>query len=196
MKPLITVVAIDYDGWVHRDRARRGMKSLEAQTMKDFDVLFFHDGPRSSNAKRDLDLQNTLMDITYINTHQRFNLWGHPQRHIGVQVAKGQYIFHFNCDNYLEPDAFEKIREVIEDCAPPAIVCSIRWDGKYFPGIPVEPWKIDCMQLVATSQVWREIGGWYRQEPDSDGYIYQEIARRYGVYHLDYIIGDNYVSTQ
>jgi hypothetical protein len=193
--PLITVVAVDYDGWVKRLGAKKGMKSLEAQTMQDFEVLFFHDGPRTRDVKADLDLTHTKMDIRYISTHQRFNLWGHPQRHLGVQMARGDYIFHFNCDNYLEPNAFEIIRDAITPDRPPAIVCSIRWDGKYFPGIPVKPWNIDCMQMIAKKEVWDAIGGWYRYEPDSDGYIYEEIARRYPIKHVDTIIGDNYVTT-
>lgn len=192
--PLITIVAVDYDQWVPREGAKRGMKSLENQTMKDFEVLFFHDGPRTYNVKEQLDLTNTWMDITYANTHTRFNMWGHPQRHLGVQMARGQYILHFNCDNYLEPDALEKIKEVIDTHNPNAIVCSIRWNGHYFPGVPVHPGNIDCLQMVAKKSVWEEIGGWYQYDGASDGPIYKRIDELYGHYHLDYIIGDNYIS--
>lgn len=197
MKPKFTIVATDYDQWVSREGAKRGLASLAQQTFTNFEVILLHDGPRSSNVITDLGLEDTKLDITYISTHERFNLWGHPQRHIGVQAAKGEYIIHFNCDNFLEPFALELLNKVItEQGNVDAVVFAIRWNGRYFKGLPVQPGHIDCLQMCASTKVWREIGGWHRYDGCSDGFIYEEIAAKYPVYHLDTILGDNYISNK
>jgi hypothetical protein len=197
MTPRFTIVAVDYDQWVSREGAKRGFKSLAEQTFKNFEVVFLHDGPRTRNVEEDLDLESLNLDITHVSTHERFNLWGHPQRHLGVQIAKGDYIIHFNCDNYLEPFALEKLDELFTSRPDlDAIVFSIRWNGGYFPGVPVHTGNIDCLQMCASRKVWKEIGGWYRYDGCSDGHIYQDIASKYTIGHLDVILGDNYISNK
>jgi hypothetical protein len=197
MKPRFTIVATDYDQWVPRAGAYRGLKSLADQTFKNFEVILLHDGPRTLDVSSDLHLDELNLNITCISTHERFNMWGHPQRHLGVQMAKGDYIVHFNCDNYLEPFALELLDKAItEQNEIDAVVFAIRWNGRYFKGLPVQTGHIDCLQMCASSKVWREIGGWYRFDGCSDGFIYEDIASKYPFYHLDTILGDNFISSK
>jgi hypothetical protein len=197
MKPRFTIVAVDYDQWVPREDAKRGLRSLQNQIFTNFEVILLHDGPRTTNVVDELDLGETSLNITYLSTHERFNLWGHPQRHLGVQLAKGDYIIHFNCDNYLEPFALDLLDQLITQAdEPDAIVFAIRWDGRYFKGLPVKPGHIDCLQMCASKKVWDSIGGWFRYDGCSDGFIYEHIASKYPIYHLDVVLGDNYISNK
>lgn len=107
----------------------------------------------------------------------------------------GDYYIQFNCDNTLFPRALETISRHID--ASPTIPIFI---------FPVYHWKlqmnltgnpplinqIDCFQLVAHKDVWKQENYWYRYETNSDGFIYEDMCKKYPRVHIKELLGDNY----
>lgn len=175
--------------------------SLKAQTYKNFEVLLIHDGPNpdSEHIKRE--------GITYVETEDRFNDWGHSLRDIGITLSRGQYILFLNCDNVLYGNALEEIKELSESPIEAAFsygdyVFSSR-DIVIFPillkgqttdgfhlfresgsskdliltGYPPQKNYIDCMQLVMRRSKWVYYGGWYDKTFAADGEMYPKLVR-------------------
>lgn len=107
--PLFSVLVVDYDGSVPRERARRGLASLAAQRHRDFEVILLHDGPRRNGSFAE-DLAGLDLPATRIfQTDRRIGDWGHSLRDLGIGLAEGEYILHFNADNLLYPEALETL---------------------------------------------------------------------------------------
>ncbi|GEO81532.1 glycosyltransferase family 2 protein [Pararhodospirillum oryzae] len=109
--PLFSIIVVDYDGSVPRERARRGLASLAAQRFRDFEVIVLHDGPRTHGSCAD-DLAG--LDLPLVRSTQtttRIGDWGHSLRDAGLQLAQGEYIVHFNADNILYPEALARLAE-------------------------------------------------------------------------------------
>jgi glycosyltransferase involved in cell wall biosynthesis len=195
-----TIIVTDYDQWVDRERAKRGIQSLENQTFRDFEVLIMHDGPRTRDPVSDLGLDQLSFDFDLINTEVRHNLWGHPQRNLGIQMANGEYIIHFNIDNYLEPSALEILNHYFSIGCSDGIVFPIRQhvgkETSILRGYPPVHCGIDCLQLCASTYAWRSIGGWHRYEESSDGWLYMELYAKFNIEPISEILGDNYISAR
>lgn len=118
--PLFSVIVIDYDKSVTRDEFVRKMKSLAAQTCKDFEVLVYHDGPKSSSYDDDIDGSEIHPETTFHISDKRENDWGHSNRDRGIRKAKGKWIIHTNADNVFYPDLIESLKAAISSTTEPA----------------------------------------------------------------------------
>src|SRR5271170_6135257 len=98
--PLFSIIVVHYQGVNTHEVFLRGIRSLQAQTLRDFEILCYHDGPL-------LD-ESVKFPIPVTCTEKRFNDWGHSLRDMGIREAKGDYILHFNADNTLMPNALEE----------------------------------------------------------------------------------------
>ena len=195
-----TIIVTDYDQWVDRTRARLGLQSLQNQTFRNFEVLIIHDGPRTRDAHADLGLSNLTADCRLIDTETRTNKWGHPQRDLGIKIAQGEYIIHFNIDNYLEPHALEALDQCFTDVQCDGLVFRIRQhvnnQVSVLGGFPPVHCGIDCLQMCASAEAWRSIGGWHNYEESSDGWLYMELYEKFHIEPVFLILGDNYISNR
>lgn len=193
-----TIIVTDYDQWVDREKAKRGIQSLEHQTFRDFEVLIIHDGPRTRNPIDDLGLAHLTAKFSLIDTDKRHNLWGHPQRNLGIELASGEYIIHFNIDNYLEPSALEILNHYLNAKKCDGIVFPIRQhvgnQVSILRGYPPVHCGIDCLQMCASTKAWRSIGGWHNYEESSDGWLYMELHAKFDIKPILEVLGDNYIS--
>ncbi|HSE12604.1 MAG TPA: glycosyltransferase family A protein, partial [Rudaea sp.] len=103
--PRFSIVVPHYDGSIADASLLRGLNSLAAQSLRDFEVLLLHDGPLSRPLP-DLAKLN-LPGLRFRATAQRHNDWGHSLRDAGIHEAAGDYVVHFNPDNVLYPNALE-----------------------------------------------------------------------------------------
>lgn len=201
--PKFTIIATDAENHVPRDRMREGIDSLNNQTFKDFELLIIHDGPRQGSYDNELD--EVPENTGFISTEKHYGIygrpefwagygWGHHSRELGIKQAIGDYILHFNIDNILYPHALQTISDKIDKTGAEFIVFACtheKFDIKYFSGIPPVMGKIDMMQGVASKKAWESIGGWYRHDHSSDGFLFEEIVAKYGYVHIPEVLGEN-----
>jgi glycosyltransferase involved in cell wall biosynthesis len=195
-----TIIAVDYEHHVPRDGMRAGLQSLADQTFKDFELIIVHDGPKVIPYEDEVDFEAMGLDnVKIMNTAERMNNWGHSGRDLGMREASGEFFLQFNIDNKLYPHALETIFKAIE--AEPEIAIFIFTvlhykanGGLPFFGVPPAWCNIDCMQLVARRDVWRDVGFWWNLEPTGDGRIYEDMCSTRPWRHIGYdlVLGENY----
>lgn len=105
MAPKFSILVAYYQGAVKYDEYIRGIDSILNQTFKDYEILCYHDGPLID---RTLDLK-----VPVTETEIQHKDWGNSLRDRGIREAKGEYLLHFNVDNYLYPNALEEINKEI-----------------------------------------------------------------------------------
>ena len=212
--PKFSIIAVDYEFHVPRQSMVGGLKSLAAQTFKDFEIIIVHDGPKTIPYEEEIGDVLDGLDVTFTSTPVHCNNWGHSSRDLGMRIAKGEYIVHFNIDNMLYPFALEEMNESINDIYEILIFPVIHHKinalrrgynlDQYargevpetrdivFSGYPPVMANIDVLQLVARKDVWENAGYWYNLTEQSDGIIYPELCRDYNYKALTRVLGENF----
>ncbi len=116
--PLFSVIVTDYEPSVPRDYFRRKMACLAAQTCKDFEVLVYHDGPKSQSYADDLAGRPMHPATKFIVTPTWIGDWGHAARDLGIRAARGRWIIHTNADNVFYPDLIAVLKDMLTDPQP------------------------------------------------------------------------------
>ena len=212
--PLFSIIVVHYQGTIPHEVFCRGIRSLQAQTFTDFEILAYHDGP--------LHQPDLPLPVPLRCTPERHNDWGHSLRDRGIREATGDYILHFNADNILYPHALATL--AAEIARPPRLktsdgrildgndivifpiamfglqrvngtVVQFKGQPKFFTimtGNPPTMQNIDCMQLVMRRQRWLDEGGWADKRELSDGYQYERFARKYGYRECGPVLGEHH----
>ena len=196
-----TIIATDYEHWIPRDAMAAGIQSILDQTYKDYELLVIHDGPKEIPYEDEFNFSQFGDRVKFLNTPERMNNWGHSSRDLGLRNATGEYILHFNIDNYLYKDCLSILAQKIDKENVPVIIFTIKHFG-HFQGRGEYPWtglppvwgRIDALQLVAKLSVWESIGYWHDLRKDSDGYLYEEITSKYTYDHIPQILAENHDS--
>ncbi len=212
--PLFSVIVIHYQPTIPHPIFMRGIKSLQVQTFKDFEILVYHDGPLT-DASAEMPVPVRCME-------KRYNDWGHSLRDRGIREATGDYILHFNADNILYPHGLAEIAKEIHRqprlqdqtgkildpndiiIFPVAMVGLQRVNGRVMQfkgsppffsiltGNPPVVQNIDCMQLVMKRSLWLAEGGWADKRELSDGFQYQRFAAKYGYREVGPVCGEHH----
>ena len=192
-----SIIATDYEFHTPRDDMRRGLKSIADQTFKDYELIIVHDGPKKISYENEIDLSIFDKSPKIINTPKRINDYSHSSKDLGMKIASGDYILHFNINNLLYSNCLEKISNKINKTKSPIIIFAIyhhKINGynSPFTGLPPILYKIDALQLVAQRKIWQEIGYWYDKSNESDGKIYQDMCLKYPWTHINEILAENF----
>lgn len=94
------------------------MAALEAQTRRDFEVIFVNDGSTDSTARR-LDAIESDLDIRVVT---RPNGGVSAARNAGLDLARGRYVYFLDVDDTIEPDTMELVGRAAEASAPDCII--------------------------------------------------------------------------
>lgn len=212
--PKFSILVAYYQGSVSYAEYRRGIDSVLAQTFTDYEVLAYHDGPL---------LDDTLDFVVKLTpTEVQHGDWGNSLRDRGIREARGEYILHFNVDNYLYPNALDEIAKEI-DREPrlytpdnkvvdgnDIVIYPILYRGwqvnsgvvylrkdhpelfTIFTGVPPAPGNIDSMQLVMRRELWLAEGGYYDKSPNGDGIMYERFAKKYGYRTVGAPLGEHF----
>lgn len=197
------IISVDKEGYVPRDghpSIKYGLKSLEDQTFKDFHVIIAHDGPKSNTYQEEGILSDeTNFDFTVLNTPLEMGDYGNWSRDMAMRYAYennlGEYYIHHNIDNEFFPHALQTISDAIDNSEDKIFIFQEyhhKDGGDILTGIPPVLFKIDCMQLVAHKDIWKEVNFWYDKHPLSDGYIYEELCKKYSWTEIPFCLGHNY----
>jgi hypothetical protein len=116
--PLFTVIVTDYEPSVSRAFFRRKMACLAEQTCDDFEVLVYHDGPKSRSYEDDLSGGPMHRETKFFVSATRVGDWGHAGRDLGIRAAKGRWIIHTNADNVFYPNLIAALKAVLTDPQP------------------------------------------------------------------------------
>lgn len=198
--PKFSIIATDAENHVPREKMKQGVRSILDQTYDDYELLIIHDGPRSNPFELDLPENSRLLEtekfygIYGLDEFYAGFGWGHHSRDMGIKVAEGEYILHFNIDNILYPHALQTISDKIDKTKADVVIYACtheKFDIKYFSGIPPVMGKVDLLQCVASKKAWESIGGWHRYDHSSDGFLFEEIIARYGYVHIPEVLGEN-----
>jgi hypothetical protein len=196
VKPKFSIIVVDCDSHTSRESARRGVDSILAQTCRDFEVIFLHDGLKQLPYESEFDL-SAVPKMKTVYTKERFNDWGHSLRNYGLRIADGEYILHFNIDNLLYPTCLEEVNDCLgrDDVRKELVIFTIihhKNDERILTGNPVRFRHIDCLQVVASLEAWQSIGFWHRNEYEADGHLYLELSAKYPPYYIDKILAENF----
>ena len=194
--PRFSIIATDYEHYIPRDLAQRGLNSLLAQTFDDYELLIVHDGPKDVPYEEEFDMSG-FKNLRVINTPARMNNLGNSSRELGVREAAGDYILHFNIDNILYPECLQTVSDKIDATGSKVVIFCIKhfkWDGgrNAFTGVPPISCNIDNLQLVASRGAWQLVGANYNNGYISDSVIYERMCKVYPWVHINKILAENY----
>jgi hypothetical protein len=210
----LCVISRDYEHHVPRDHnpndisstsIHRGLASLSNQTFKDFNVVICHDGPKEKTYEEEgIDFKKLGLEPHIINTPEHNGLYGHVSADYAMRYAYkknlGDYYIQFNIDNEFFPEAFQIISDSLNDCKEDILIFPIHhWKlfGNKAPrthliGVPPVVNNIDCMQLVAHKDIWKEVGFWHSRKYEADGIIYSDMCKKFPYYSIQKPLGHNF----
>ena len=89
------------------DEAEELLRSLSAQTEKDFEVIVVEDGSQQT-CKKEVDTYRNLLDVHY---YAKPNSGPGPSRNYGVERAQGDYVIILDSDCVLPPRYIQHVSE-------------------------------------------------------------------------------------
>ena len=94
----------------NKDYIKNALLSLRKQTYKNLDIIVINDG---STDGLDFDyIKNIIPNVRYYNKqNEGLGL----TRNLGIELAKGNYIFFLDADDTLPPNAIKILRDTIND---------------------------------------------------------------------------------
>lgn len=119
------------------------VKSIEAQTYRDFEVIIVNDGSRdNTRSVFERFLESFKVDNNYYFINQE-NKGAPAARNRGLKESRGSYILFCDCDAILKSDALEKMLQALESRPEIAYVySSFYWGNKLF-----KLWSFDADRL-------------------------------------------------
>ena len=127
---------VDYEGAATRNELRRAIECFTNQTYKNFELLIYHDGPKTQSYEEDLRGCTLPKNIKFFETDARENNWGHSNRNRGIYEASGEWIIHTNADNVFYSYALYEMAAAIEFenwAVSPNKSLTTEWDALVFP---------------------------------------------------------------
>ncbi len=146
-EPLVSVIMPIYNGekWL-----LTSLKSLVAQTFKNFEILLIDDGSTDVSKK---NCQSFVEKNTHAHYFYKKNGGVSSAKNLGLENAKGQFIYFFDCDDVIAPDALEFLVNLQQDTAADIVSCSCLEVNKQ--AIPYTFKSCNNVKMIiATSDKW------------------------------------------
>ena len=125
--PLVTVIMAVYNA---ESYLRRCLDSLQAQTLKDFDVIVVDDG--STDSSLTIAKEYARQDSRFRVFHKE-NGGVSSARQYGIELLEkigGKYSIHVDPDDWVEPQMFEKMWKKAEETGADMVICDYFCDSK------------------------------------------------------------------
>jgi hypothetical protein len=189
VKPLkeVTIITPTYQRSV--DTVKRCIDCVRAQTICDWEHIICSDGKFEGAISALVDAQDDVR-LSYQNTSDREEGdYGNRVRASVLEQAVGRYVVFFDDDNIILPTFLEKMIGAIRREEADFAICQCMHFGPLqtfigkppvvLTGIPPKLYHIDTLQVVAKTEVMRDIGWQTEHGYFTDGNVYQEMAEKY-----------------
>ena len=108
MKPLLTVVIPVYNVEKYLNRC---LKSILIQEWKNYDIILVDDGSTDCSPQI---CDNYVKAYDFISVIHKENGGLSEARNTGISLAKGEYVYFPDSDDWIEPDTFIALAEALE----------------------------------------------------------------------------------
>lgn len=119
-KELISVIAPVYNV---EQYIGKFIKSVQKQTYRDFELILVTDSPTDRSA--DICEEYACIDPRIIVIHNSFNMGVSKTRNNGLRVAGGDYIMFADSDDFLEEDALQYSKNLLDEKCADIAVCGM-----------------------------------------------------------------------
>lgn len=132
------------------------IKSIEAQTYRDFELIIVNDGSRDrTRLVFEKFIENFRPENNYFFINQE-NKGAPAARNRGLKEATGDYLFFCDCDATLKKDALEKMLRALEENPNSAYTySSFYWGRKLFKLWPFSAERLMKMPYIHTMSLIR-----------------------------------------
>ena len=157
----LSVIVPVFNGEAYIDRA---MKGILSQTLYDLEVIVVNDGSTDCSLKKlkkwsEQDARVILVD--------KENEGVSIARNLGMNKASGKYLTFLDVDDYLEPDAYERMVDSLEKSGSQAALCSFFSEYKDEIEQVLLPWKTGT--LLTKKEIWEQLIPWMIKVYPEDG---------------------------
>ena len=149
--PLITVIIPVYNIMEYLPRC---VHSVTAQTYRNLEIILVDDGSTDGTDKL---CDQLALEDERIRTHHKKNGGSSSARNVGLQLMSGDYVGFVDSDDYVEPDAYEKLMQGILETG--ACIAQMGRDeidekGNLLPDICIPPAQ---REFIASEDFMREL---------------------------------------
>lgn len=140
--PLISLIITNYN---YSDYIGQAVESALSQTYQNIELIIINDG---STDKSDYVIKKYLEknpQIKYINQE---NLGANVSRNIGIDIAKGEYLFLLDADNWLNEDHIAKLYKTASDTNADIVYTNLQHFGKDNEILEVPEFDIDILKVT------------------------------------------------
>lgn len=148
----LSVIVPVYNRETYIDRA---MKSVLSQTLSDLEVLVINDGSTDHSLQKLEKWNRVDSRIHVIDTE---NKGVSAARNLGMHKAVGKYLTFLDVDDYLEPDAYEKMVTSLEKKESQAVLCSFFSESGKEKKEELLPWKTGT--ILTLKEIWEQLIPW------------------------------------
>jgi len=105
---------------IREDWLRQAVESVLEQTYPNWELICVNDASRATHVKRALE-ELASRDSRMIVIHSEWNRGVAAASNLGLSIAKGDYVFFMDHDDFLEPHALQRFAEAIIQDRPDMI---------------------------------------------------------------------------
>ena len=207
MNPLVTIITPTFQ---NQEAAgfQRMLASVQTQTYFNWQHIVCSDGGLEQNIA---GLVGGDYRHQYTCTSKHFGGYGAGVRQemmdrasgvldgSGNQIELTKYFVFLDDDNILLPDYLEKMVNALESDKDKAFsICKILHFGPLRPDVGIAPMylpgnpkvgEIDTLQVMVRAEAIRQVGWIKPEDYCSDGYTYEELAKRFNYVRVDECLG-------
>ena len=116
----VSVIVAVYNGEEYLEQC---MDSICGQTLQDIEIICVDDG--STDSSCDI-LERYREKDERVQVYHQKNLYAGIARNTGKSHAQGEYLVFWDCDDFFEPEALEKMYEKAKEQDADICVCGAR----------------------------------------------------------------------
>lgn len=125
----ISILLLNYNSQKYIDRC---VKSLEAQSFKDWELVLIDNGSTDGSGKYFKEKYLSKNFPRYLMIASPTNLGFARANNIASMASNGEYIFILNCDTWLEQDCLEKLWQASQKTEGVFAPCQLAYDSDRF----------------------------------------------------------------